>query len=368
MRQIIKFLVIFVMVLIGAYMQAVWFPKTNPKIAISKSNNYLAMDSGTPHSEIDASGMAAYIGKSQKEVQTKFGATQYVSVASTGEKVLTYTDKHAESHYFQVFLKNDRVSSIFVLGKKDPITPFKIGMKLSDVGDFSTINPDFSFDIAQQVYQFELTEEEMNYTPLIAFTNQSFALLYFGHNKGELQAIRYVDKQSLLGIMPYELTAGKAQMQVTAPKAQTEVIDKINLIQLFETLKILNQRESQHSIKETAELSNQANQFLQEFMKTPTDYLHAPNELISWNKRTTEPKLLPSFWLDLSNSGMLQTEGPVFLNQTKGFIFSVAKDIPSTAMMIHEIEMSQKLVERNKDTTLGIAVSNGTVLILWQNK
>lgn len=349
-------------------MQTVWFPKANPKVAISKSNNYLALDSETPHSEIDASGMATYIGKSLKEVQMKFGATQYISVASTGEKVLTYADKHAGTHYFQVYLKNDRVSSIFVLGKKDPIAPFKIGMKLSDVGDFSTINPDFSFRLDQQEYQFELTEEEMNYTPLIAFTNQSFALLYFGHSKGELQAIRYVDKQSLLGIMPYELTSGEAQMQTVPPKVQTEVIDKINLIQLFETLKVLNQRESQRSIKETAGLSDQANLFLQEFLKTPTDYLQMPNELISWNKRSTGTKFLPSFWLDLSNSGMLQTQDPGFLNQTKGFIFSVVKDVPATATMIHEIEMSQNLVEKNKETTVGMAISNGTVLILWQNK
>ncbi|MGY6462763.1 CAP-associated domain-containing protein, partial [Corynebacterium sp. UMB8791] len=71
-----------------------------------------------------------------------------------------------------------------------------------------TIYSNFAFNFHHEAYDVELMEEDMNYRPLVAFDNGSFAVLFFNQRTGGLMAVNYVNKETLLTEMPYQLNEG----------------------------------------------------------------------------------------------------------------------------------------------------------------
>ena len=83
----------------------------------------------------------------------------------------------------------------------------------------------------------------MNYRPLIAFDNQSFAVLFFTHGKDVLSGITYLSKEYLLTVMPYQMINGQG-LSILAEQQEEEAVTgkqktltrMINLLRIKEDL------------------------------------------------------------------------------------------------------------------------------------
>ena len=117
---------------------------------------------------------------------------------------------YGETHrdYFQVYVRNNQVESIFVLGDELGLAPFEIGQSLNEVSEISTIYSNFSFVFNNQTYVMELSEKDMNYQPLMAFDNNVFVILHMSKETGEVVGLRYLSQQMLLELQPYQLLEG----------------------------------------------------------------------------------------------------------------------------------------------------------------
>ena len=73
------------------------------------------------------------------------------------------------------------VQAIKVIGQggTHPYAPFSIGMTMTDLTELTMIYPNFTLSQNDRSVRFELMEQDMNYRPLVAFDNGTFAVLFF---------------------------------------------------------------------------------------------------------------------------------------------------------------------------------------------
>lgn len=108
------------------------------------------------------------------------------------------------SRYCQIGVEDDKVVSVFVMGGDIDIAPFKIGQRLDAVKDIIDISNKVAFEVDQNLFQFELTEEEMNTVPLIQYKDVWAQINVDKFNK-KISSIRFLDAKTLVKIRPYEL-------------------------------------------------------------------------------------------------------------------------------------------------------------------
>lgn len=76
---------------------------------------------------------------------------------------------------------------------------------MQDLTKITTIYTNFTFEYHDTEVGIELMEEDMNYRPLIAFDNDTFAILFFDQTTNGLFSVVYLDKDSLLKLLPYQV-------------------------------------------------------------------------------------------------------------------------------------------------------------------
>lgn len=207
MKRTVWFLTIFVLVLAVLYMEPVFFPPASQSSVTENNQKPREKISSLSYDEIPAAGLSAFINKSEDSIKESLG--EPVSTQNTGLGYMTniYEDKVREL-FIEANVKDNIVQSIKVAGKStDKIAPFHFGMSLTELTDITTLFPNFSFDYNDAKVDIELSEEDMNYRPLIAFDNDTFAILFFGQENNELYAVDYVNEDALLRLMPYQLNS-----------------------------------------------------------------------------------------------------------------------------------------------------------------
>lgn len=215
MKRIGLFFSIFIVVLTAFYLEPVLFP---PKKEVPVETTQTP--SGSSHTalnyeELAAAGFSLYINKSVAELEKELGTP--TAIEETGYDYELRIYENEENQYIEVNVTNDTVYSIKTLGNNDEqLAPFTYGMNMSDLSSLTTIYPNFSFSFQDELIEIELMEEDMNYRPLIAFDNESFAILFFNQVTGNLFAVDYMNKETLLTLMPYQINTG---MPLLANKA-----------------------------------------------------------------------------------------------------------------------------------------------------
>ncbi|EOI01945.1 hypothetical protein UAY_01354 [Enterococcus moraviensis ATCC BAA-383] len=240
MKRFLAFLGVFFVVLIGGYLQPVFFPAEKMQQEADNGRQKVS-HTALPYEEIATSGYAAYIGKQASDFVATFGEPIEKQNTAMGYELWSYGEK--DEDYLEINIENGTISAIKALNDSKSTAPFSIGMSLSDVSELMTIYSNFGFKYKENKYNIELMEEDMNYRPLIAFDNKTFAILFFNHGTGKLSAVTYLDKKTLLKLMPYQLIEGEAiplptvqQVNGFDPVKSNRVIQVINLLKLKEKL------------------------------------------------------------------------------------------------------------------------------------
>lgn len=361
MKRLLRFLVIFVLILILAYLQPVFFSKkvekeARPPVELASENPHTAL----PYLELDATGFANYIGKPVTSIKEIYGEPQAIKAAAVGDQWLIYGDTQA--NYFQILVRNNIITSVFVLGDGDDLSPFEMGMDLADISDITTIFSNFSFTFNEKEYEVELSEEDMNYRPLIAFNNGSFAILQINQETGKLLAVRYLNKEFLLEMMPYELSSGQKLAMPLAPDLNWEEINQSNSEQLLTILNILRERNDFPVYTQNLALKTLAAKQLAEFLEHPERVVEEPKRLNLWQEFRTESNKAQSF--PFSKAEYSRLIAPKSAEEVKGILTLPVYDVPWLMLNWYDTPIFQTEFKHQNDREVGISFSKDVVLFL----
>jgi hypothetical protein len=169
-------------VFIFVYAQPILFPST---LQSRKPAKYPA-DTTRPmwkSNHLPVSGFAAYIGRPASALPKNLATSSGVQVDKVGKKIVR----------------------VRVTSAKTDTAPFKIGERFSSISGnmlFVTVFLIQDKNVRQRV---ELTDAQLNYSPLVRFVNDSYAILSVSKASGRLTQIDYVSGQQVLHEGPYTI-------------------------------------------------------------------------------------------------------------------------------------------------------------------
>ena len=332
-------------------------PKKKEETDVSMSHTSL------PYGEIQATGFAQFIGQPPAKLTAVYGEPLEIQKTSLGYEWWILGED--EDDYLQISVRHNKVSSIFVLGKELNITPFKMGMTLSAVADLTTIYSNFTFDYQKQQYQFELSEEDMNYRPLIAYDNDTFAILHLNQGTGELIAVRYVDKHTLLSLMPYQLNDGEISQQGYPPETDWTLVNSDRERQLRSILTILRKRDELGPYIYLPELGEVAQRSLSFLRSQPLKILTEPSRVEQLREKEDIPVFNQPFSLSASEFDKMLTNSKIESEGLHGIVYLPSYDVPFLALSWYSATASQEQFTHANEAGVGVAFQENAVLFLF---
>ncbi|GAA0338799.1 CAP domain-containing protein [Bacillus carboniphilus] len=185
-------------------------------------------------------GIATLIGKSSEETMEILGTPNRIEPSLYGYDWWVY--QGGSDQYLQVGLEDQKVVTAFVMGEEVDVSPFYIGQSIQEIFRQATLSTDIQLEYKGTTYQFELTEEDLNIRPLVP-VGDIYVQLYFDKYTEELSSIRFMNKETLIKLQPYDLVY-RGTLYELAPvaedkwKAATEGIEK----QIFEMSNVIRER------------------------------------------------------------------------------------------------------------------------------
>ncbi|WP_246140792.1 CAP domain-containing protein [Bacillus marasmi] len=147
-------------------------------------------------------GLSVYMGKPVDTIRNEFGEPNRIDPSSYGYEWWIYNK--SSKQYMQVGVQSGKIVTIYALGEKVDILPFKIGETIEEIFSTVLIQTDIHFNYEGTTYKFELSEEDMNSRPLIQM-GDIFVQLNIDEFTGTLSSVRYLDVRTLIAQRPYEL-------------------------------------------------------------------------------------------------------------------------------------------------------------------
>ncbi len=109
------------------------------------------------------------------------------------------------SNYLQFAIADGKIVSCIGAGKNAEVAPFMIGEKSEKYNNIITLGSQINFKIDGEKYSFEFSETDIMTNPLVELDN-CFAQVYIDKVLGNISAIRFIDKRTLVKLRPYNLS------------------------------------------------------------------------------------------------------------------------------------------------------------------
>ncbi|KEF38583.1 uncharacterized protein with SCP/PR1 domains [Schinkia azotoformans MEV2011] len=142
------------------------------------------------------------IGKDREDVIELLGQPRRIDASEYDYDWWIYNESLA--NYCQIGIENDKVVTVYVMGENNEIAPFQIGQTRNTLETIVNLSDKIALEVDKNLYQFELTNEEVETVPLIQYKN-IWAQVYIDKFSGTVSSIRFLDAETLVKIRPYEL-------------------------------------------------------------------------------------------------------------------------------------------------------------------
>lgn len=359
MKRIIGFLSILCVVLIGYYLQPVLFPPT-PRKAPVEQTNQVTRHKALKHQTIKTEGYAQYIGQPIETIEQKFGKA--IKTEDSGFFFQT-RDYALDQGTLEVNVEGGKVSAIKVMAKKADIKPFKFGMTSSQLSDKINLSADFALTYDEEPVAIELSENDMRFRPLIAFDNDTFAMLFFNGDNEKLIGAVYLDLENLLRLMPYQINSGNP----LANRVQESNLDwnVLNQQKQTRTIEAINRYRELYKLSDLAtpdKSINDSKKLLKSFLTTPKRVLDN-DRLEEWQTdqgahlSNLSFELTAAEFKDLARHDKIEYENGLFYSPMVDPLFNlfnwISQDHLNEIFDVPEAE-------------LGVAIDQESVLVLLQ--
>ncbi|PTE69774.1 SCP-like extracellular protein [Staphylococcus devriesei] len=161
----------------------------------------------TPHSQTNTEnpapkkGVGTWIGKDISYLTSKYG--QATRTYPFKGHYMNYIFKKDDQYYI-VSTRNDKIKSVYATGRKAQIEPLEINESAAHIFENTSINPDPSIKLDGKRYNFELSDEDIKTQTLIKY-GDVYAQVYVDQQSNQIMGIRYLDKEALVFLKPYQL-------------------------------------------------------------------------------------------------------------------------------------------------------------------
>ncbi|MBO0473314.1 hypothetical protein IGL98_002064 [Enterococcus sp. DIV0840] len=360
MKRFLAFLGVFFIVLIGGYLQPVFFPAEKMQQEADRGRQVVS-HTALPYEEISTSGYATYIGKKTADFVAEFGEPLEKHKTVMGYDLWIYGEK--DSDYLEVNVQNEKIAAIKAFNDSKETTPFSIGMKLSDVSELMTIYSNFAFTYKENNYNVELMEEDMNYRPLIAFDNKTFAILFFNHGTGKLSAVAYLDKKTLLTLMPYQLVEGEVVPFLLTEESSS--FDAVKSNQVIRTINLLKLKEGLPTYRVNTESQKNAQKLFETLNKNQKNILSLERAEI-WQYSKEQMSAAAIFTLTNDEYQKLLKIGQLDKKKATGMYTEPVYDSTFTVLSWFSDSLYHSRFAHEENENIGVAFSKASMLVLLQ--
>lgn len=361
MKRVIGFISILCIVLIGYYLQPVLFPPAQKKVSVEPATNQVVKHKALQFQKIKTAGYAQYISQPVAEFEKVFG--QPTKIENSG--FFFQTRKYPfEKGILEVNIEADKISTIKIMAKSADTQPFKFGMTSNQLSDQINLSADFSLTYDEEPVAVELSESDMRFRPLIAFDNNTFAMLFFNGKTEKMIGAVYADLESLLRLMPYQINSGNP----LANRVQESNLDwpALNREKQQNLAEAINLYRSLH--KKTTNLvleraTSDSEKMLSEFLNSPKKVLNK-ERLEEW--QTDQSAHLSNLSFELKDSEFKKLAKENQVEYKTGFSYTPTVD---PLFNLFEWISHSHLVDIFDDPEadeLGVAIDQESVLILKQ--
>lgn len=359
MKRVIGFLSILFLVLIGYYLQPVFFPPAQKKVSVEPANQ-VVRHKALKHQTIKAEGYANYISQPIENFEQSFGHPTKVEDSGFFFQTRDYA---LEQGILEVNVEAGKVSAIKVMAKKTEIRPFKFGMTSSQLSDKINLSADFALAYDEEPVAIELSENDMRYRPLVAFDNGTFAMLFFNSENEKMIGAVYLDIENLLRLMPYQINSGNP----LANRVQESNLDWNVLNQQKQTrmVEAINYYRSLHKLPSLAT----ADRSMGDSRKLLKSFLTAPKKVLSKERleewQTDQGAHLSNLSFELSATEFKDLAKNDRIDYEDGLFYSPVVD-PLFNLFNWLSHAHSKAVFDTSETELGVAIDQESMLVLLQ--
>lgn len=144
--------------------------------------------------------------------------------------------------YCQIGIENNKVVTVYVMGENNDIAPFQIGQTLNTLETIINLSDKVAFKVDNNLYQFELSNEEVVTNPLIQYKNV-WAQIFVDKFSGTVSSIRFLDAKTLVKIKPYGLVyRGELISAKEIDSGTWDEIEKGKALQILDMTNVLRER------------------------------------------------------------------------------------------------------------------------------
>lgn len=198
-------------------------------------------------------GVSVYIGKSSQDWIDDYGQPARIEPSAFGYEWWIYNQSY--SNYAMVGVKNQKVVQVYTAGTATDASPYKIGQSLEDLYRFTIIEDEVTVKLGTNIYTFSLSGEDRNTRQLVSF-NGIYAQLYIDDKDGVLEAVRFMDAETLIRHQPYDMMyVGDLLAAVNPSSVLQTSIDKANAKQVVDLTNVYRLHHQQRPLAVNAAVS-----------------------------------------------------------------------------------------------------------------
>ncbi|WP_407389721.1 CAP-associated domain-containing protein [Carnobacterium jeotgali] len=357
-------------------------PKEESESIQSDSFDYQTTD--LKPEQLPISGLGSYIGQKVEIFIQEFGEPSRKDPTSYDEEQWIFGED--ETDYIQVGVKNGVITNLFALGSDLNVAPFKIGMSITEVFQIASFYPTYTVESQDEQVTLELTERDLNYRPLIAFNNQTFAVLMMDRSTNNITAVRYLDAASLLQLGVYDngsIVSKDSAIKIDEVKQQA--ISEANKNQVYEIVNILRQRYELPTLSQSDALSEVAQNIFVDYeaqLSRQTEESNSAESTSSSESETRDSASIETFILEdehASNQDKIDQEiqsltsdqieltlqeTDLKLNEVRVLYSNQKTDITWLVTNWFTLETERNFLMDEKMVEIGIAYRNEDILLI----
>ncbi|ANU19744.1 hypothetical protein BBI15_05745 [Planococcus plakortidis] len=215
--------------------------------------------------ERPASGLSVHIGKPAKEWLTEHGKPERIEPSAYGYEWWVYDA--AYSNFVMAGVKDGHIVQVYAAGESTDIEPYEIGQTLEDLYRFTIIQNEVTVKYGTNTYTFNLSEQDMDKRILVSFEDL-YAQLYIDAEDQQLEAVRFMDAETLIRHQPYDMMYAGDLLVTPRPSSTLQrSIDEANAKQLVDLTNVYRLRHQRSLVQENIGLSLLAKQTSEEMAR-----------------------------------------------------------------------------------------------------
>ena len=194
-----------------------------------------------------ATGISTYIGKSSDEWIANYGEPERIEPSAYGYDWWIYNASYA--HFIMAGVKEGKVVQVYTAGVAADATPYKIGQNLDDLYRFTILENEVTVKYEETIYTFNITAEDMDKRILVKFDGV-YAQLYIDSLDRALEAVRFMDAETLIRHQPYDMMFSGELIPIEKPSSTMQqsideanakqIVDLVNVYRLHHQMRPLN--------------------------------------------------------------------------------------------------------------------------------